>query len=238
MPDDMPSPITRAATAAQPGRSPPSPRTSLRLTGAPFSTGRGACVGSPRQIATQYALPKMPNSSVGWNRSPPQVGVPTPSTSPARLRLWPRIPARSSVTTTLAMNLESAFSSGVATDARLSVRRAPSYTLGTPSTLSVRVSSAARVFPPQSASDLGSSSPLPPRPSVRFIEPGSAAAPVVTAVPASMVVPSAAMRFTLLMRRWLASRSVPTVTTTQPTCCGTPTLPSCGIGSSSTSGGA
>lgn len=51
-----------AASAAHRGRPPPSPRTSLRLTGAPPSTARRACVSSPKQTATQSVSHKTRSS--------------------------------------------------------------------------------------------------------------------------------------------------------------------------------
>lgn len=60
-----PTPI-RAAAAAHPGRSPPSPRnTPPRPTGAPSSTARRACANSPKQTETPSASPNTPNSRAG-----------------------------------------------------------------------------------------------------------------------------------------------------------------------------
>lgn len=69
MTNDCAPPFTNhAAPAAHPGRSPPSPRNSPRLTGALPSTARRACVSSPKQTATHCASPKIPNSPAGWSR--------------------------------------------------------------------------------------------------------------------------------------------------------------------------
>jgi hypothetical protein len=61
----------QAAAAAHPGRDPPpSPRRQPRLTGAPYSSGRRACVSSPKQTRTSSAWPKTRCSPAGSSRSP------------------------------------------------------------------------------------------------------------------------------------------------------------------------
>lgn len=47
-----PTATIHAASAAHPGRSPPSPPRSPRLTGAPHSTARRACVSSQKSTKT------------------------------------------------------------------------------------------------------------------------------------------------------------------------------------------
>jgi len=133
--------------------------TTPRLTGAPSSTARRACVSSPKQTSTQYASHKTPNSLAGWSRSPQPADAPTPSTCPARPPPWTRRPARSSTTTTPAPNPANASPSAAATDGQPSAPPAPASMRATLSTWSARVCSAARTSPPRSAGGPGSSSP-------------------------------------------------------------------------------
>lgn len=148
-----------AAAAAHPGRSPPSPRnTSPRPTGAPSSTARRACANSPKQTETHSASPNTPNSRAGWSRSPLPAAAPTPSTCPARQRLWIRQRARSSATTTPAPNPANGSPSAAATGERVSAPPAHDSTRATPTTSSARASSAARTSLPPSATALASSS--------------------------------------------------------------------------------
>lgn len=66
-----------AAAAAHPGRSPPSPRTTPRLTGAPHPSTRRARVSSPPQTKTSYAWPNTPASPAGSSKSPQPAGART-----------------------------------------------------------------------------------------------------------------------------------------------------------------
>lgn len=52
MDESHPTQTIRAATAAHPGRSPPSPPRIPRLTDAPCSTARRVCVSSPKSTKT------------------------------------------------------------------------------------------------------------------------------------------------------------------------------------------
>lgn len=159
MTDNAHLPTHPAAVAAHPGRSPPSHRNSPRLTGAPSSTARRACVSCPKQTVTQSASPKTSNSPACWSRSLPPVAAPTPSTSPAPPPPWTAQPASSSATTTQAPNPANVFSSAAATAGQPSAPHAHASMRATPSTSSVRASSAARTSLPQSATGPGSSSP-------------------------------------------------------------------------------
>ncbi len=129
---------TPAASAAHPGRSPPSPRTSLRLTGAPPSTARRACVSSPKQTATQSVSYRTRSSLACWSRSPLPAAAPTQSTSPAPPPQWTAPLARSSTTTTPATSPANASSSAAVTAAQPSARPAPASTPETPTTSSRR----------------------------------------------------------------------------------------------------
>ncbi len=231
MTDSAPPTLAPAATAAHPGRSPPSPRTSPRLTGAPPSTARRACVSSPKQTATQSASLKTPSSPAGWSRSPPPADALTPSTSPAPPPSWTAQLARSSATTTPATNPANASSSAAATAAQPSARPAPASTQETPIISSGPVSSEARTFPRPSVTGLGCSSRSLPLLSARSTGLGNNVDPAEIAAPVNMGAPLAAAASTPRMPRSSANRSAPVATTTQRTSFGTRTPPSCGTAS-------
>lgn len=228
MDDSAPPPTNPAASAAHPGRPPPSHPTSLRLTGAPPSTARRACVSSPKQIATQYDSPKHPNFGAGWSRSPLRVAALTRSISLARRPRETQPRARSCTTTTPATNQANGSQSAAATGAQLSAYRAPAFTRETPSTWSALASSAARPYPRQSATAPGSSSRSQPRPLGPCTGPGTAADRAVYVQSASTVVPSAAALFMGQTAHSSGNPSASPATTIRPTRCGTRTRASSG----------
>jgi len=231
MDDITPPPSHRAASAAHPGRSPPSPPRSPRLTGAPSSTVRRACVSSPKSTATPSGSHKTRNSPAGLSRSPLPAAAPTRSTWPVRPpRATPR-PARSCTATTHETNPANASSSAAATAGPLSVPHVPASTPETRSTSSAPGSWAARTSRTACANTLGSSSHSPLRPSARFIAhppPGNAVGHDAVRSNALTKARPAAPPSTIPPTLWSANRSVPTATTTWHMSSGTRTPGSSG----------